>query len=223
MPHSARDLGVFDPREKHRTDTLNRFEHWWAMPDQFVLLLFGFANAGVPFAQIGPGTYYVVAGLLFGKPIGILLFTRLARVAGGTLPPGLGSGALLVVSVVAAIGFTVSLLFATAAFPAGAALAETKMGALLSFVAAPLALLVSRMVRWRGFSAQFGAQRTDATSKVTSPSEGRSPAFASSIVRTSRSGGASMFFEISSGRVEWTGQGPVGLGRQAADLRPHGR
>ena len=90
MPHSARDLGLFDPREDQRTDTLNRFEHWWAMPVQLVLLLFGFANAGVPFEQIGPGTYYVLAGLLFGKPIGILLFSTAARLAGGSLPPGLG-------------------------------------------------------------------------------------------------------------------------------------
>ena len=147
MPHSPRDLGPFDPREKYRLDTLNRFEHWWATPVQLVLLLFGFANAGVPFAQIGPGTYYVLAGLLLGKPLGIVLFSNIARLAGGTLPPRLGSGDLLVVGVVAAIGFTVALFFATAAFPGGAALAETKMGALLSFVAAPIALLVSRIVR----------------------------------------------------------------------------
>ena len=149
MPHSPRDLGPFDPREKYRLDTLNRFEHWWATPVQFVLLLFGFANAGVPFAQIGPGTYYVLAGLLLGKPLGIVVFSNLARLAGGTLPPRLGSVDLLVVGVVAAIGFTVSLFFATAAFPGGAALAETKMGALLSFAAAPIALLVSRIVRSR--------------------------------------------------------------------------
>ena len=149
MPHSRRDLGVFDPRERYRPDTLNRFERWWATPVQFVLLLFGFANAGVPFEQIGAGTYYVLAGLLFGKPIGILLFSAIARLAGGSLPPGLRTGDLLVVGVVASIGFTVSLFFATAAFPDGPALAETKMGALLSFVAAPLALVVSRVVRVR--------------------------------------------------------------------------
>ena len=83
MPHSARDLGLFDRREEYRPDTLNRFEHWWATPVQFVLLLFGFANAGVSFEQIGAGTYYVLAGLLLGKPIGILLFSRLARAAAG--------------------------------------------------------------------------------------------------------------------------------------------
>jgi NhaA family Na+:H+ antiporter len=140
---------VFDPREAYRPDTLNRFEHWWAAPVQFVLLLFGFANAGVPFEQIGAGTYYVLAGLLLGKPIGILLFSGIARLAGGRLPPGFYLGDLLVVGVVASIGFTVSLFFATAAFPAGPSLAETKMGALLSFLAAPLAVGVSRVLRLR--------------------------------------------------------------------------
>jgi NhaA family Na+:H+ antiporter len=149
MPHSARDLGLFDPREDHRADTLSRFEHWWAIPVQFVLLVFGFANAGVPFAQIGPGTYYVVAALLAGKPIGILLFSGGARLLGARLPDGLRVGDLFVVGIAAAIGFTVSLFFATAAFPEGQALAETKMGALLSFVAAPLAIVVSRLLRRR--------------------------------------------------------------------------
>lgn len=149
MPHGARDLGLFDPREIRHADTLNRFEHWWAIPVQFILLLFGFANAGVPFAQIGPGTYYVLAGLLLGKPLGIMLFAAGARLLGADLPKGLRTGDLLIVGVAASIGFTVSLFFATAAFPAGSALAETKMGALLSFAAAPLALVLSRFVRPR--------------------------------------------------------------------------
>jgi NhaA family Na+:H+ antiporter len=147
MPHSARDIGLFDPREDHRSDTLNQFEHWWAVPVQFVLLLFGFANAGVPFEDIGPGTYYVMAGLLIGKPVGILLFAGGARAIGAPLPAGLHLRDLLIVGVAASIGFTVALFFATAAFPPGAALAETKMGALLSFVAAPLALLIAAL--WR--------------------------------------------------------------------------
>ena len=151
MPHSAVDLGLFDSREEERRDTLNRFEHWWSIPVQFILLLFGFANAGVPFEQIGPGTYYVLAGLLLGKPVGILLFSGAARLMGASLPPGLRPIDLLVVGIAASIGFTVSLFFATAAFPAGTALAETKMGALLSFVAAPLAVVISRIAR-RGSS-----------------------------------------------------------------------
>jgi NhaA family Na+:H+ antiporter len=158
MPHSAVDIGLFDPREDRRTDTLNRFEHWWATPVQFVLLVFGFANAGVPIEQIGPGTYYVLAGLLLGKPVGILLFSYAARLAGASFPPGLRLGDLAVVGIAASIGFTVSLFFATAAFPGGTALAETKMGALLSFVAAPMALLVSRALRTHAAAPALAAR-----------------------------------------------------------------
>jgi NhaA family Na+:H+ antiporter len=68
---------------------------------------------------------------------------------GARLPRGLHVGDLLVVGTAAAIGFTVSLFFATAAFPGGTALAGTKMGALLSFVAAPLAFVMSRVPRVR--------------------------------------------------------------------------
>jgi Na+:H+ antiporter, NhaA family len=153
MPHSPRDLGLFDPREERQSDTLNRFEHWWATPVQFVLLLFGFANAGVPFTKIGAGTYYVLAALLLGKPIGILLFSRVARLMGGRLPPGLHLGDLMTLGIAASIGFTVSLFFATAAFPDGPSLAETKMGALLSFAAAPLALVAGWIVRRRAAEA----------------------------------------------------------------------
>jgi NhaA family Na+:H+ antiporter len=149
MPHAGHDLGLFEPREPLRSTTLDRFEHWWARPVQLVLLLFGFANAGVPVAQIGPGTYYVLAALLLGKPIGILLFSGGAGLLGARLPTGLQIRDLLVVGTAAAIGFTVSLFFATAAFTEGSALAETKMGALLSFLAAPTAFLVSRILRVR--------------------------------------------------------------------------
>jgi Na+:H+ antiporter, NhaA family len=147
MPHSAKDLGLFDPEEDAQADTLSRFEHWWGRPVQVVLLLFGLTNAGVPFAQIGNGTYFVLAALLLGKPLGIVLFSYAARLAGARLPVGLRLPDLVVIGLAAAIGFTVALFFATAAFPPGPLLAETKMGALLSFGAAPLALLASRLLR----------------------------------------------------------------------------
>ena len=143
MPHGTRDLGLFDARDGSRRDTLNSFEHWWRIPVQLILMLFGFANAGVAFESIGPGTYYVLTGLLIGKPVGVLLMTGAARLAGARMPTGLHIRDVLVVGVVASIGFTVSLFFATAAFPGGAALAETKMGAVLSFGAAPLAFVVA--------------------------------------------------------------------------------
>jgi NhaA family Na+:H+ antiporter len=149
MPHAARDQGLFAGGAGKHSDTLSRFEHRWATPVQCVLFLFGLTNAGVPFTQIGPGTYFVLAALLLGKPLGILLFSAGARLVGARLPPGLRNSDVLLVGITAAIGFTVSLFFATAAFPSGAALAETKMGALLSFVAAPAAIGLSRVLRRR--------------------------------------------------------------------------
>jgi NhaA family Na+:H+ antiporter len=149
MPHSALDLGLFASEEGTQPDTLSHFEHWWARPVQIVLLLFGLTNAGVPFEQIGNGTYYVLAALLLGKPLGIVVFSYGARLAGARLPDGLVLSDVVVVGIAAAIGFTVALFFATAAFPAGSLLAEAKMGALLSFTAAPLALLASRLLRRR--------------------------------------------------------------------------
>ena len=159
MPHSPRDLGVFDEREEHRTDTLSQFEHWWGMPVQVVLLLFGFANVGVPLTQVGPGTYYVLVALLLGKPLGILLFTRVALLTGAHLPRDLRIADLITLGLAASIGFTVSLFFATAAFSEGRALAETKMGALLSFIAAPLALVASRSARSCGSEGRVMTSR----------------------------------------------------------------
>lgn len=149
MPHRAHDIGLFDPRETLLPDTLNRFQRWWTVPVHGVLLLFGLANAGVLFSATGLGTYFVATALLVGKPVGIVLFACVAQACGAHLPSGIRLPHLLVIGMTAAIGFTVALFFATAAFPPGAALAETKMGALLSFAAAPLAIIAARVLRVR--------------------------------------------------------------------------
>ncbi len=150
MPHAKRDLGLFDPRELDRPDTMNRFEHWWKVPVQFVLFFFGLVNAGVLFSSVGAGTWIVLLSLLVGKPIGILSFTYLSVKAGLRAPGGLTYLHTAVVGVTAGIGFTVALFFTTAAFPGGgAALDEAKMGALFSFIAAPLAVLFGRSVGLR--------------------------------------------------------------------------
>jgi NhaA family Na+:H+ antiporter len=82
-----------------------------------------------------------------GKPLGIVSFARMAVLAGARVPAGLTWPDALVVGVAASIGFTVALFFATAAFPAGSLLDQAKMGALLSFAAAPLTVLLARAVR----------------------------------------------------------------------------
>jgi NhaA family Na+:H+ antiporter len=146
MPHEKRDLGVFDERETALPYTMNRFEHWWKVPVQIILFFFGLVNAGVTLSSVGVGSWIVLSSLLIGKPVGILLFTFVAVQAGLRRPGGLSYLHTVVVGMAAAIGFTVALFFATAAFEPGRILDEAKMGALLSFIAAPIAIVLGRMV-----------------------------------------------------------------------------
>jgi len=149
MPHAQRDLGLFDEREHDLPDTMNRFEHAWRVPVQFVLLFFGLVNAGVALSSVGDGSWMVFLALLLGKPLGIVLATFLSASIGLRIPGRLSYRDLTVMAVAAGIGFTVSLFFATAAFPPGPLLDEAKMGALMSFLAAPLAILLGRLVGLR--------------------------------------------------------------------------
>ena len=150
MPHAKRDPGSLRRRARMAfADTMNRFEHFFKMPVQFILFFFGLVNVGVPLGGIGTGTWIVVLALLVGKPVGIVLSTVLSINAGLRAPGGLTTVHTLVVGVAAGIGFTVALFFATAAFLPGPVLDEVKMGSLLSFLAAPCAILLGRAVGLR--------------------------------------------------------------------------
>lgn len=144
LPHAKRDPGLFV--NEHGHDPLSEFEHWWRTPVQVVLFFFGLVNAGVPVSHMGAGTWIVLASILTGKPLGILLFTAVGTTFGLHLPTGVSWRDLGVVGLVAAIGFTVALFFATAAFPEGPSLDQAKMGALLSFSAAGLALATAAVL-----------------------------------------------------------------------------
>ena len=95
---------------------------------------------------MGSGTWVVFLSLLVGKPLGIVGTAFLARADGTAAPGGLRYRDALVMAVAAGIGFTVALFFATAAFRPGTLLDEAKMGALLSFVAAPIAIVLGRLM-----------------------------------------------------------------------------
>ena len=148
MPHKRLRIRRFGG-ESFQADTMNAFEHWWHVPVQVILFGFGFVNAGVPVSAVGPITWIVMASLIVGKPVGILGTTWLAARVGLGRTAGLSYAAVLVVGVAAGIGFTVALFFATAAFPPGLILDEAKMGALLSFLALPLAVMLGRTMRVR--------------------------------------------------------------------------
>ncbi len=154
IPHEARDLGWMAIEERTQTDPLNRFQRWWHTPVHVILFFFGLVNAGVPLTSVGVGTWVVVVALLGGKPLGILAFTAAAAWAGLHRPSGVSWRDMLVVGISAAIGFTVSLFFATAAFPTGRFLSETKMGALLSFSAAGLGVIAARALKVGRFASE---------------------------------------------------------------------
>jgi Na+:H+ antiporter, NhaA family len=145
MPHRATDPGLFVEKTGH--DTLTRFEHEWKIPVQIVLGLFGLVNAGVPVSNVGRGTWVVLVSLVVGKPLGIALFTWLSERFGFQRAKGLTWRDVTVLGTLAGIGFTVALFFATAAFRPGDVLDQVKMGALLSFVAAPIGLLLGVVLR----------------------------------------------------------------------------
>ena len=152
IPHADRAFGIFAEAEVYLHDLLNAIEHGLKYPVEVILFFFGLLNAGVEFSSIGTPTWLVLAGLLLGKPLGVLLFGWLAahplRLG---LPRGMRVIDLLVIGCVAAIGFTVSLFIASVAFDGSVHLEglrvqdAAKMGAVFSFGAALIALLAGRL------------------------------------------------------------------------------
>ncbi len=111
-----------------------------------VMPLFALANAGVPvsFSDFGdPVAVAVAAGLVVGKPFGILLLSWLAiRLGLATLPEGVGWAALLGGGLLAGIGFTMALFIAGLALD-GPTLDAAKVGILAaSAIAATLGMLL---------------------------------------------------------------------------------
>ncbi|WP_161604460.1 Na+/H+ antiporter NhaA [Roseiconus nitratireducens] len=148
LPSATSDLGIFAREELNRHDTLNEFEHFWKTPVELILGLFGLVNAGVVLSSLGTGTWLVLVGLLVGKPLGITLMTLLAE-KGFRLqkPVGMDYRHVFTLAMIAGIGFTVALFVSVAAFRSpGAVRDSVKMGALLSFVAGPVAFLIAKML-----------------------------------------------------------------------------
>jgi Na+:H+ antiporter, NhaA family len=153
LPHASRDAGLL-VMSKDGHDPLNELEHRWKLPVQIILFFFGLVNAGVGVTSVGPGTWIVLGAILIGKPLGILAAAGLSLPAGLHKPSGVTWPDMVVVSIIAGIGFTVALFFATASFPPGPLLDETKMGALLSFSSAGIAWLAARLLGTRRVRAK---------------------------------------------------------------------
>jgi Na+:H+ antiporter, NhaA family len=147
MPHAARDPGLFVEAPAGDRDPLSEFEHHWKYPVQAILFFFGLANAGVPIGQYGTATWAVLVAILAGKPVGIGLAVGAAVAAGLKLPRHVDWRDIAVVGCAAGLGFTVALFFATAAFPTGPALDQSKLGALFSVASAGVAFAAAGVLR----------------------------------------------------------------------------
>jgi NhaA family Na+:H+ antiporter len=114
-----------------------------------VVPIFGFANAGVSFAGaslssfLEPVPFGIAAGLVIGKSLGVGVAAWASiRLGFAALPAGATTAQLAGVSVLAGIGFTMSLFIGSLAFEDPGLQAATKMGVLAgSLVAAVLGSL----------------------------------------------------------------------------------
>jgi NhaA family Na+:H+ antiporter len=119
-----------------------------------IMPVFALANAGVAVSggSLDATSWRVVTavaiGLIIGKPIGILLASWLTlRLRIGTLPVGMTARHLVVLGVVAGVGFTMALFISQLAFTDVKLLAAAKIGVLAaSGGAAVLGLILGRLL-----------------------------------------------------------------------------
>ncbi len=147
LPHA-----VFEKKHLFEEDisdraTIARFEHEWKIVVDFGLFLFGLANAGVGFSQVGTATWLVLLSLLIGKTAGIFALGSIAVLLGFPMPEGMQKKDLLVVGVIAGFGFTVALFVAGVAFIDPIHQGAGKMGAMLSCVAALIAVMAAKLLQ----------------------------------------------------------------------------
>ncbi len=133
-----------------------KLQHWLHKPVAFFILpLFAFANTGIIFSGgLGeilkqPNSLGIIAGLVLGKPIGILLLCFLAiKLRIGRLPEGVNWLQLAGAGVLAGIGFTMSIFITLLAFNDPAIIQYSKIAILLSSLTAGLLgfLLIKKAV-----------------------------------------------------------------------------
>ena len=159
LPGPLRDTGLFSGEDEvdvmgdelaedlHMAHSpLSSFEHQVKPFVDFGLFFFAFTNAGVGLAGIGTMTWLILGGLVIGKTIGVTLCGLLARALGFPLPARMGVVELAMAGFVAALGLTVALFVATAAFADPELQGQAKMGALFSGFVGLLAISLARLL-----------------------------------------------------------------------------
>lgn len=144
-------------RRRDGNSMLERLEHTLAPWSAYLIVpVFGFANAGVSLAGMGPEALIaplplaIATGLVVGKQLGIFSVVWLADRAGfAARPPGASWPEIYGVAILCGIGFTMSIFIGSLAFPDAdqEPLREAaKLGILLgSAISAALGFVVLRL------------------------------------------------------------------------------
>ncbi len=134
-----------------KLSTSYKLQHHLHLPVAFVILpLFALANTGIrlPTDWVGgllsANSLGIASGLVFGKPIGILLFSLLAVFTGlCALPSPIRKRHILGVGFLAGIGFTMSIFITLLAFEENAVIVHSKIAILVaSFIAGTIGFLI---------------------------------------------------------------------------------
>lgn len=173
LPGPKRDTGLFNDEDEVDQATahglavpghhspLHQFEHQLKLFVDVGLFFFAFANAGVELSGIGPMTWIILLALIVGKTIGITFCGWVGSKLGFPLPTGMKFRDLVMAGYIAALGLTVALFVASAAFTDPALQGQAKMGALFSGFVGLSAILVGRML---GFGKRAAASSKSAGS-----------------------------------------------------------
>lgn len=146
LPHAKRDPKQLFEDDPADYSTLSLFEREWKVVVDLGLFIFGLANAGVEFTNVGTVTWLVLAALLFGKTAGIFAFGYLACLLGFRLPNGVKKRDLLIIGVISGTGFTVAIFVAGQAFVDRTVMEAAKMGAMFSIAAAVIGIVLGKLL-----------------------------------------------------------------------------
>jgi len=140
-----------------------------------IMPIFALANAGVSLSGAElDGTSWgvlvaVALGLMIGKPVGVLMASWLSlRLSIALLPAGLTYRHLVVLGIVAGVGFTMALFVAQLAFSDVRLLAAAKLGVLAASGAAGLAAILLGRVLLAQSTRRDVAQTADEAESSTS-------------------------------------------------------
>lgn len=149
----------FSAREEDQTSPSHKLENFLHKPAAFLILpIFALANTGILFEAgwldglLSANSVGIAAGLVLGKPIGILVLCALAVAAGVCrLPADLGWRHIAGAGLLGGIGFTMSIFITNLAFTGETELINaSKMAILMASLTAGLGgLLWLRFGAWR--------------------------------------------------------------------------